>query len=104
MFQEAVMIPIGDWVEDRLRNLSEKNRIRFESRSKSSFGKNISNWLKRDKVYPINVLHLATECSNKNHSAVFPESLPEWFIKLLVVSHICATKANALCVINKKSI
>jgi site-specific DNA-methyltransferase (adenine-specific)/site-specific DNA-methyltransferase (cytosine-N4-specific) len=25
---------------------------------------------------------LATECSNKNHSAVFPESLPEWFIKL----------------------
>jgi DNA modification methylase len=30
MFQEAVMIPIGDWVEDRLRNLSEKDRIRFE--------------------------------------------------------------------------
>ncbi len=82
MFQEAVMIPIGDWVEDRLRNLSEKDRIRFESRSKSGFGKNISNWLKRDKVYPTNVLHLATECSNKNHSAVFPESLPEWFIKL----------------------
>jgi len=82
MFQEAVMIPVGDWVEDRLRNLSEKDRIRFESRSKSGFGKNISNWLKRDKVYPTNVLHLATECSNKNHSAVFPESLPEWFIKL----------------------
>ena len=82
MFQEAVMIPIGDWVEDRLRNLSEKDRIRFESRSKSGFGKNISNWLKRAKVYPTNVLHLATECSNKNHSAVFPESLPEWFIKL----------------------
>jgi site-specific DNA-methyltransferase (adenine-specific)/site-specific DNA-methyltransferase (cytosine-N4-specific) len=82
MFQEAVMIPVGDWVEDRLRKLSEKDRIRFESRSKSGFGKNISNWLKRDKVYPTNVLHLATECSNKNHSAVFPESLPEWFIKL----------------------
>ena len=82
MFQEAVMIPIGDWVEERLRNLSENDRIRFESRSKSGFGKNISNWLKRDKVYPTNVLYLATECSNKNHSAVFPESLPEWFIKL----------------------
>ena len=25
---------------------------------------------------------LATECANKGHSAVFPESLPEWFIKL----------------------
>lgn len=82
MFQEAVMVPVGDWVEDRLKKLSEKDKIRFESRSKSGFGKNISNWLKRNKVYPTNVLHLATECSNKNHSAVFPESLPEWFIKL----------------------
>lgn len=82
MFQEAVMIPVGDWVEDRLKNLSEKDKIRFESKSKSGFGKNISNWLKRDKVYPTNVLHLATECGNRNHSAVFPESLPEWFIKL----------------------
>jgi site-specific DNA-methyltransferase (adenine-specific)/site-specific DNA-methyltransferase (cytosine-N4-specific) len=27
-------------------------------------------------------LHLATECNNKNHSAAFPEELPEWFIKL----------------------
>ena len=33
-------------------------------------------------AYPTNVLHLATECGNKNHSAAFPESLPEWFIKL----------------------
>lgn len=82
MLQETVMIPVGNWVEDRLKNLSEKDKIRFESRSKSGFGKNISNWLKRDKVYPTNVLHLATECSNRNHSAVFPEGLPEWFIKL----------------------
>ena len=33
-------------------------------------------------VYPTNVLHLATESSNKNHSAVFPVALPKWFIKL----------------------
>ncbi len=26
--------------------------------------------------------HLATECNNKNHSAAFPEELPQWFIKL----------------------
>jgi site-specific DNA-methyltransferase (adenine-specific) len=25
---------------------------------------------------------LATECGNKNHSAVFPEALPSWFVKL----------------------
>ena len=34
-------------------------------------------------IWPIpNVLHIATECANKNHSAAFPEALPEWFIKL----------------------
>ena len=33
-------------------------------------------------VYPNNVLHMATESSNKNHSAVFPVGLPSWFIKL----------------------
>jgi len=82
MYQEAVMLPVGDWAEDRLKKLSATDKIRDNSKTKSGFGKNISNWLTRDKVYPTNVLHLATECSNKNHSAVFPESLPEWFIKL----------------------
>ena len=36
----------------------------------------------REMAYPTNVLHIATECSNKYHSAVFPYTLPEWFIKL----------------------
>lgn len=49
--------------------------------------KNISNWLEREKAYPTNILHLATECSNKNHSAAFPEELPEWFIKLFTKEH-----------------
>ncbi len=48
--------------------------------------KNISNWVDRDMAYPSNVLHLATECSNKSHSAAFPEELPEWFIKLFTQS------------------
>lgn len=82
MFQEAVMVQMGDWAKTRLRNLSETDKIRDESRVGSGFGKNISNWLGRDKAYPTNVLHMATECNNKNHSAAFPESLPEWFIKL----------------------
>jgi site-specific DNA-methyltransferase (cytosine-N4-specific) len=25
---------------------------------------------------------MASECGNKNHSAAFPKTLPEWFIKL----------------------
>lgn len=82
MYQEEVMVPIGDWSKARLRNLSDTDKIRDESKVLSGFGKNVSNWLRREMVYPTNVLHLATECNNKNHSATFPESLPDWFIKL----------------------
>ena len=82
MYQEEVMVSMGDWAKLRLRNLSETDKRRDNSRVGSGFGKNISNWVGRDKVYPDNVIHLATECSNKNHSAAFPENLPTWFIKL----------------------
>ncbi|MHB8565886.1 MAG: DNA-methyltransferase [Nitrososphaerales archaeon] len=83
MYQDEVMKPVGEWAKKRLAKLSETDKIRDESRTKSGFGKNISNWVGRDKVYPGNVLHLATESSNKNHSAAFPEELPLWFISLL---------------------
>jgi site-specific DNA-methyltransferase (adenine-specific)/site-specific DNA-methyltransferase (cytosine-N4-specific) len=116
MYQDEVMVPIGDWAKSRLRNLSKKDKIRDNSRSGSGFGKNVSNWLTRTEVYPdnvlefkeqnniydyskadlinlvneviefellpSNVLHLATVCNNKKHSAAFPDELPEWFIKL----------------------
>src|SRR3989338_3352096 len=82
MFQEEVMIPIGDWANGRLRKLSEIDKIRDNSKSGSGFGKNISNWLNRNMVYPTNVVQFATVCNNKNHSAAFPEELPEWFIRL----------------------
>ena len=82
MYQEEVMVPMGDWAKSRLKNLSDTDTIRDNSKVGSGFGKNISNWLTREKAYPSNVLHLATECNNKNHSAAFPEELPEWFMKL----------------------
>jgi site-specific DNA-methyltransferase (adenine-specific)/site-specific DNA-methyltransferase (cytosine-N4-specific) len=82
MYQEEVMVPMGDWAKTRLKKLSDTDKIRDNSKVGSGFGKNISNWLDRDKAYPSNVLHLATECNNKNHSAAFPTELPEWFIKL----------------------
>ena len=82
MYQENVMVPVGDWSKSRLKNLSTTDRLRSESKTKSGFGKNISNWLARESVFPTNVLHLATECSFKEHSAPFPVELPEWFIKL----------------------
>ncbi|WP_254173329.1 PmeII family type II restriction endonuclease [Planktothrix pseudagardhii] len=82
MYQEQVMVPMGDWAKNRLKNLSEVDQIRDNSKVESGFGKNVSNWVGRTMVYPANVLHLATECGNKNHSAAFPKSLPSWFIKL----------------------
>jgi site-specific DNA-methyltransferase (adenine-specific) len=82
MYQDAVKVPIGNWTKDRLTNLSETDKIRDNAKNGSGFGKNISNWIGKETVYPNNVLHLATECNNKNHSAAFPDTLPEWFIKL----------------------
>jgi site-specific DNA-methyltransferase (adenine-specific)/site-specific DNA-methyltransferase (cytosine-N4-specific) len=82
MYQEKVMVPMGDWAKARLKNLSDTDKKRDSSKVGSGFGKNISNWVSREKAYPTNVLHLATECGNKQHSAAFPEELPEWFIKL----------------------
>jgi len=82
MFQEAVMVPVGDWAQKRLAFLSENDYIRDESRSRSGFGKKVTNWIGRRLVYPTNVLHLATECTNVDHPAAFPIELPTWFIKL----------------------
>ncbi len=96
MYQDAVKVPIGDWAKPRFKSMSENDFIRSVSGTNSKFGRNVSNWLNRSKVYPhnvivfekehciepTNVVHLATECSNRNHSAVFPIELPSWFIRL----------------------
>lgn len=82
MYQDEVKVPIGDWAETRLKNLSDKDKKRDESSVGSGFGKKISNWVGKETVYPSNVIYLATECGNKNHSAAFPKELPTWFIKL----------------------
>jgi len=96
MYQDAVKVPIGDWSKPRFKSMSTNDFIRYTSGTNSKFGRNVSNWLKKRKVYPHNVLifeeehymepstvlHLATECSNRHHSAVFPIELPSWFIRL----------------------
>jgi site-specific DNA-methyltransferase (adenine-specific) len=82
MYQDAVRVPMGDWRHARLKNLSDTDRRRDDSRVKSGFGKKIENWVGRELAYPSNVLHMATECNNQSHSATFPLALPTWFIKL----------------------
>jgi DNA modification methylase len=82
MYQDAVMVPMGDWAKTRLKKLGDNDVIRFNSQVGSGFCKNIANWVGRDKAYPSNVLHMATETGNRSHGATFPRDLPEWFIKL----------------------
>ncbi len=38
MFQEAVMVPMGNWADKRLRNLSATDQVRDPSRVGSGFG------------------------------------------------------------------
>ena len=76
------MVPMGDWRQARLRNLSNTDRVRDESNNGNGFGKKVENWIGRDSAYPTNVLHMATECGYKNHPAAFPTALPSWFIRL----------------------
>ncbi len=82
MYQDEVRVPMGDWAKTRLKNLSETDKKRDNSKVGSGFGKNVSQWVGRELAYPTNVLTIATETSNKKHSAVFPKELPSWFIKL----------------------
>ena len=82
MNQDAVMVPVAESTKAGARRLSMKGRQESESKTGSGFRRNPSNWIGREVVYPSNVLHLATECGNKGHSAVFPEALPAFFIKL----------------------
>lgn len=82
MYQDNVKVPIGDWSKTRLKNLSDTDKTRDESKVGSGFGKKIENWVGKEMVLPDNVLYMATESANKSHSAAYPESLPEWFIKL----------------------
>lgn len=82
MYQDEVKIPIGDWSKKRLTNLSDTDKMRDESKVGSGFGKKIENWVGKDMVLPDNVLYMSTETGNKSHSAAYPDSLPEWFIKL----------------------
>ena len=85
MYQDEVRVPTGDWAKSRLRNLSETDRTRDESRVGSGFGKRIENWVGRELAYPTNVLHMATECGNRNHSAAFPEALPPPNLRMFAI-------------------
>ena len=41
-----------------------------------------TGWEKTGFILPTSSTGLATECANRNHSAAYPTSLHEWFIRL----------------------
>jgi len=99
MNQEAVQVPIGEWAKSRLRKnngtekrtrdeMTKDDQKRRRSKSGSGLEREVANWLERNKVNPDNVIEedlkqFAPVVNNdKNHSAAFPDKLPEWFIKL----------------------
>ena len=81
MYHDAVLIPV-DKVIKPPKKYNPENDIRKKSNTGSGFNYKNSNFYNREMKLPSNVLSLPIESKNKNHSAVFPESLPEWFIKL----------------------
>jgi site-specific DNA-methyltransferase (adenine-specific)/site-specific DNA-methyltransferase (cytosine-N4-specific) len=80
---DGVRKPIGDWVDSRLRKLSENDLSRHNSANDSGFGRDVSKWVGKDTVLPSNVPSMALVGKNKGHPAVFPVDLPLFFIKLL---------------------
>ena len=94
IYQDVVKVPIGKWAEKRFKSMTHMDFKRYLSRTNGTLGRNVSNWLNRNKVYPhnvivfeeehyvSNVIELATVCNNKNHSAAFPLELPTWFLNL----------------------
>lgn len=82
MNQDAVKVPIGDWKDTRLKNMSENDRERRPSATNPKTGRRIAAWEGKDTVYPSNVLHKSPVAHNTGHSAAFPEWLPDFFINL----------------------
>lgn len=82
MYQESVMVPIGDWAETRLRTLSANDLQRARNGTGNNLERKTANWVGRTMAYPTNVLHLTPETTNTGHPAPYPIELPEWFIQL----------------------
>ena len=82
MYQDAVKVPMHISTRQRLQRLRDADKTLTPSKNGSPFKRNLANWQNKDSVYPDNVLHLGTESHNQHHSAVFPQTLPTWFIRL----------------------
>lgn len=99
MYQEAVMVPAKGSTVARGRQVRPGDELQVVSGSGSGLSRRMASCVQvgsgaarqgaaiegRARVFPDNVLYLAVETRNRGHSAVFPEAVPEWFIRLFTV-------------------
>jgi DNA modification methylase len=82
MNQESVMIPISQSSKERMKRLCHNDFKNLYSKTGSGFMMNRSNLIGKDFSYPTNVIYGSPATNPSWHSAIFPEWLPEFFIKL----------------------
>lgn len=82
MYQDSVKVPMNPSTIGRLQRLRDRDKTLTPTQSGSPFARNLAHWVGKETVYPDNVLHCGTESHNQNHCAVFPQTLPTWFIRL----------------------
>jgi site-specific DNA-methyltransferase (adenine-specific)/site-specific DNA-methyltransferase (cytosine-N4-specific) len=87
MYQGSVKKPIGNWADKRLSNLTGKSLIRHNSENNSGFGRDLNKWIDKEFVLPGNVVSVPLIGKNMGHPAVFPNGLPEFFIKLFTTEN-----------------
>lgn len=78
-FPDNVLVPSASKsLEAELKRVGKK-----ASHVTNGSGMSMNNRYASEMVRPSNVLYLATDNSNHEHPAVYPEGLPEFFIKLM---------------------
>ena len=82
MFQDAVAMPPAASTAHRKRSPLTTTGSHYVSATGSGARLKVANWCDRDTADATNVLHLSAETTNQHHPAVFPVTLPEFFIKL----------------------
>lgn len=87
MYQDSVKKPIGNWADKRLSNLTGKSLVRHNSENNSGFGRDLNKWIDKEFVLPGNVVTVPLVGKNMGHPAVFPNGLPDFFIKLFTTEN-----------------
>lgn len=82
MFRDDVEVNMDDPHGERSGRFTAMDADSDAAKNGDDSGSGAPNWEDQDMAYQTNVIHMATECSNVNHSAAFPVTLPAWFIRL----------------------